>query len=76
MPHEWLIGFGGIALVILGSSYLVYVFLLRRDETVRVYKRQGTTDASPDPRGSPLTASEQQGMDTDYPEDVGAEESK
>jgi hypothetical protein len=39
-----LMGSGGIALVILGVGFLTYTWL-RRDKTVRVYKRQGSTEA-------------------------------
>jgi hypothetical protein len=47
-------------MVVLGGSCLVYIFL-RRDKTVRVYKRQGSTEASPEPRESPETVSEEEG---------------
>jgi hypothetical protein len=60
-------------MVVLGGSCLVYI-LLRRDKTVRVYKRQGSTDASPEPRESSQTASnKQQDSVRAYPEDEGAE---
>ena len=67
MPHEWLIGFGGVVMVVLGGSCLVYIFL-RRDKTVRVYKRQGSTEASPEPRISPETVSEEEGKDETPPD--------
>ena len=44
MPHEWLTAYGGIALLGLGGGYFIYA-LLRRDKTVRVYKRRGITEA-------------------------------
>ena len=73
MPHEWLTAYGGIALVVLGGIYLVYA-LLRRDKTVRVYKRQGGTEASLEPRESPQTPSEQQsGGYVAHPEAGGVE---
>jgi hypothetical protein len=43
--------------VILGGSYLIYA-LLRRDKTVRVYKRQGSTEAPSEQRESSQTTSE------------------
>jgi hypothetical protein len=44
--------------VILGGAYFVYT-LIRRDKTVQVYKRQGSTEAPPEPRESSVTASEE-----------------
>ena len=56
-------------MVVLGGSCLVYIFL-RRDKTVRVYKRQGSTEASPEPRESPETVSEEEGKGEETPQDT------
>jgi hypothetical protein len=51
-------------MVVLGGSCLVYI-LLRRDKTVRVYKRQGSTEDSPEPRVSLETVSDEEGKGED-----------
>jgi hypothetical protein len=69
LPHQWLIVFVGVALLVLGFILVCYILLLRY-KAVRLHKEQSNDEVSPgeasqerqswwEPPGSPEKASEE-----------------